>query len=25
VVIIGFYAWYMNKLDREYGVHEGDE
>ena len=25
VAIIGFYAWYMNKLDREYGVHEGDE
>jgi putative solute:sodium symporter small subunit len=25
VVIIGFYAWYMNKLDREYGVQEGDE
>ena len=25
VVLIGFYAWYMNKLDREYGVAEGDE
>ena len=25
VFIIGFYAWYMNRLDREYGVHEGDE
>jgi putative solute:sodium symporter small subunit len=25
VLIIGFYAWYMNKLDREYGVAEGDE
>jgi putative solute:sodium symporter small subunit len=25
VVMIGFYAWYMNKLDREYGVAEGDE
>jgi putative solute:sodium symporter small subunit len=25
VIIIGYYAWYMNKLDREYGVHEGDE
>ncbi len=25
VVIIGFYAWYMNKLDQEYGVAEGDE
>jgi len=25
VVIIGVYAWYMNKLDVEYGVDEGDE
>ena len=25
VVIIGYYAWYMNKLDQEYGVAEGDE
>ena len=25
VAIIGVYAWYMNKLDREYGVHEGDD
>lgn len=25
VVMIGFYAWYMNKLDQEYGVSEGDE
>ena len=25
VVIIGVYAWYMNRLDREYGVHEGDD
>lgn len=25
VVLIGFYAWYMNKLDQEYGVAEGDE
>jgi putative solute:sodium symporter small subunit len=25
VVIIGFYARYMNKLDREYGVHEGED
>jgi putative solute:sodium symporter small subunit len=25
VVIIGFYAWYMNKLDKEYGVAEGEE
>jgi putative solute:sodium symporter small subunit len=25
VVIIGYYAWYMNKLDKEYGVHEGEE
>ena len=22
VLIIVFYAWYMNRLDREYGVHE---
>jgi putative solute:sodium symporter small subunit len=25
VLIIWFYARYMNKLDREYGVDEGDE
>jgi len=25
VVIIWYYARYMNKLDREYDVHEGDE
>jgi putative solute:sodium symporter small subunit len=25
VVIIGFYAWYMNKQDKIYGVHEGEE
>lgn len=25
VVIIGFYARYMNKLDREYDVHEGED
>jgi putative solute:sodium symporter small subunit len=25
VLMIGFYAWYMNKLDQEYGVAEGDE
>ena len=25
VAIIGIYAWYMNKLDKEYGVHEGDD
>jgi putative solute:sodium symporter small subunit len=25
VVIIWFYARYMNKLDLEYGVHEGEE
>ena len=25
VVIIGIYAWYMNRLDKEYGVHEGDD
>ena len=24
-VLIGVYAWYMNKLDVEYGVDEGDE
>ncbi len=24
VVIIGVYAWYMKKLDKEYGVNEGD-
>lgn len=25
VVIIWFYARYMNQLDRDYGVHEGEE
>ncbi len=25
VAIIGFYAWYMNRLDIEYGVDEGDD
>ena len=25
VLIIWYYARYMNKLDREYDVHEGDE
>ena len=25
VALIGYYAWYMNKLDIEYGVAEGDE
>jgi len=25
VAIIGYYAWYMNRLDREYGVHEGED
>lgn len=25
VVLIAYYAWYMNKLDEEYGVAEGDE
>jgi putative solute:sodium symporter small subunit len=25
VVLIGVYAWYMNKLDKEYGVDEGDD
>jgi len=24
VVIIGYYAWYMGKLDKEYNVNEGD-
>ncbi len=23
--VIGFYAWYMNRLDVEYGVAEGDD
>lgn len=25
VLIIWYYAHYMNKLDEEYGVHEGDD
>ena len=25
VLIIWYYAYYMNKLDREYGVDEGDD
>jgi putative solute:sodium symporter small subunit len=25
VVLIGVYAWYMNRLDIEYGVDEGDD
>jgi putative solute:sodium symporter small subunit len=25
VVLIGIYAWYMNKLDRVYDVHEGED
>ena len=25
VILIGIYAWYMNKLDIEYGVDEGDD
>jgi putative solute:sodium symporter small subunit len=25
VLIIVFYAYYMNRLDIEYGVHEGEE
>ena len=25
VVLIGIYAWYMNRLDVEYGVDEGDD
>ncbi len=24
VAIIGYYAWYMNRLDLEYDVHEGE-
>jgi putative solute:sodium symporter small subunit len=24
-LIIAYYAWYMNKLDHEYGVDEGEE
>lgn len=24
VAIIGYYAWHMGKLDKEYGVNEGD-
>ena len=24
VVIICYYAYYMNNLDKEYGVHEGE-
>ena len=24
VALIGFYAWYMTGLDKEYGVDEGD-
>lgn len=24
VAIIGYYAWHMGKLDKEYGVDEGD-
>ena len=24
VILVGYYAWRMDKLDREYGVHEGD-
>jgi len=24
LVVVGYYAYRMNKLDREYGVHEGD-
>ncbi len=24
-LIIGFYAWYMNRLDVEHDVHEGDD
>jgi len=25
VAIIAYYAWYMNKQDLKYGVHEGEE
>jgi putative solute:sodium symporter small subunit len=25
IVIIGVYAWYMNRLDKQYGVQEGEE
>jgi putative solute:sodium symporter small subunit len=25
VVLIGIYAWYMNRLDRQYDVHEGED
>ena len=25
VVLIGIYAWYMNKLDKQYGVDEGED
>jgi putative solute:sodium symporter small subunit len=25
VALIGIYAWYMNRLDVEYGVDEGDD
>lgn len=24
VILIGFYAWYMGKLDKEYNVDEGE-
>lgn len=25
VIIIGYYAWYMNRLDKEYDVEEGED
>jgi putative solute:sodium symporter small subunit len=25
VVLIGIYAWYMNNLDKQYNVHEGED
>jgi putative solute:sodium symporter small subunit len=25
VILIGVYAWYMNRLDLEYDVHEGED
>jgi putative solute:sodium symporter small subunit len=25
VILIGYYAWYMNRLDKEYDVEEGED
>lgn len=25
VILVGYYAYCMDRLDREYGVHEGDQ